>query len=194
MLLKCPVIREGGSTYEVGGTDYHFKPQADGEHVAEVTNPAHQDRFLEIGFRLYRADEKKAAAPANPAPPKKSQPLVWAPSTEHPAEIDLGEGRMVKIADVIGRIAEAQGLDAAMWNGLEAERRHKLIDDMLDTMAAEAPAGEGATGGLAGEKDDGLGEDPEANRDALVAEYKEKFGKKPHHRWSAAKIREELAK
>lgn len=54
MQIQCPVIRDGGSFVEVFGTEYHFKPQADGCHVAVVENPSHQDRLLEIGYRIYR--------------------------------------------------------------------------------------------------------------------------------------------
>ena len=54
MKLSCPVIREGGSFVELWGTEYHFAPMPDGCHVAEVENPEHQDRFLSIGYKIYR--------------------------------------------------------------------------------------------------------------------------------------------
>lgn len=54
MKIKCPVIREGGSFVEVFGTEYHFAPQLDGCHVADVENAEHQDRLLSIGYSIYR--------------------------------------------------------------------------------------------------------------------------------------------
>ena len=51
MKLSCPVIRDGGSFVELWGTEYHFAPMPDGFHVAQVDNPEHQDRFLEIGYK-----------------------------------------------------------------------------------------------------------------------------------------------
>ena len=59
MKLSCPVIRDGGSFVELWGTEYHFAPMPDGCHVAEVENPEHQDRFLEIGYRFIVAKMHK---------------------------------------------------------------------------------------------------------------------------------------
>lgn len=68
MKLSCPVIREGGSFVELWGTEYHFVPMPDGCHVAEVENPEHQDRFLSIGYKIYRGED----AQAQPAPKKRT--------------------------------------------------------------------------------------------------------------------------
>ena len=51
------------------GTEYHFAPMPDGCHVAEVENPKHQDRFLEIGYKIYRGED----AQVQPAPKKRTQ-------------------------------------------------------------------------------------------------------------------------
>lgn len=55
MKIECILKREGGSKVEIGGTEYHFAPQADGAHVAEVSNNGHIQRFLSIpeGYRIY---------------------------------------------------------------------------------------------------------------------------------------------
>lgn len=68
MKLSCPIIRDGGSFVELWGTEYHFAPMPDGFHVAQVDNPEHQDRFLEIGYKIYRGDD----APGQPAPKKRT--------------------------------------------------------------------------------------------------------------------------
>jgi hypothetical protein len=68
MKLSCPVIREGGSFVELWGTEYHFVPMPDGCHVAEVENPEHQDRFLSIGYKIYRSED----AQVQPAPKKRT--------------------------------------------------------------------------------------------------------------------------
>lgn len=59
MKIECILQRENGTVAEVGGVDYHFAPQADGAHVAEVTETAHIERFLAIpeGYRIYREPE-----------------------------------------------------------------------------------------------------------------------------------------
>lgn len=70
--IECKLIRQGGTFADIGGTEYHFAPQPDGAHVAQVADESHADRFLSIdGYRLYRSQVKAApvAAPAiEPAP------------------------------------------------------------------------------------------------------------------------------
>lgn len=104
MKIECKLQRAGGTIVDIGGTEYHFKPGADGAHVADIENDEHIDRFLAIAeaYRLYRE--------------AKSEPV---------------EG------DVDG--------------------------------------------------------DGDADRADLVLQYKDKFGKAPHGKWSADKIRAELA-
>lgn len=64
MRIECKLIREGGTTADIDGVEYHFAPQADGAHVADVENEDHVDRFLGIGeaYKLYRgkADTEEA--------------------------------------------------------------------------------------------------------------------------------------
>ena len=71
MKLSCPVIREGGSFVELLGTEYHFAPMPDGCHVAEVENPEHQDRFLSIGYKIYRGEDAKAQTTPKKRTPKQ---------------------------------------------------------------------------------------------------------------------------
>lgn len=63
MKLSCPVLRDGGSFVELWGTEYHFAPMPDGCHVAEVDIPEHQDRFLEIGYKIYRGETEQQSTP-----------------------------------------------------------------------------------------------------------------------------------
>lgn len=62
MKIECLVKREGGSKVEVFGGNYHFLPQEDGSHVADVEDTAHQDRLLSIseGYRIYRGVAQEA--------------------------------------------------------------------------------------------------------------------------------------
>ena len=46
MRIECKLHREGGTKVEIDGTEYHFEPQADGTHAADVTNEDHIARFL----------------------------------------------------------------------------------------------------------------------------------------------------
>ena len=75
MLIKCKLNREGGSKIKIGGEEYHFAPDDNGDHVAEVTNEAHANRFLEISEAYEAVGAKKqvkavqAQAPTEPGNP-----------------------------------------------------------------------------------------------------------------------------
>ena len=75
MLIKCKLKREGGSKIKIGGVEYHFAPDDNGDHVAEVTNEAHANRFLEISEAYEAVGAKKqvkavqAQAPTEPGNP-----------------------------------------------------------------------------------------------------------------------------
>lgn len=76
MKLQCPVIREGGSVVDLFGTDYHFLPQPDGFHVADVENVAHQDHLLSIGYRIYRGITAQQDLISNPEKPKSEPEII----------------------------------------------------------------------------------------------------------------------
>lgn len=51
MKIEHTIKRQGGSVHQIGGVAYHFQPDSEGRHVADVTNKAHAERFLSIpGF------------------------------------------------------------------------------------------------------------------------------------------------
>lgn len=150
---------------------------------------------------------------------KAQQPQVLAPveytglrgSTVHPATIDLGDGEQTSIDDVIAEAHQRSGLTTEEWNALPDEVRHNLIDAELDIMSGEdddqqdgddnqdqggdqqtpppAPAEDKPAEKPADDK-----AQHDAERDAVAQEYKAKFGKLPHYKWTIEKIREELAK
>lgn len=74
MKIECILKRRGGTFASVGGVTYHFKPQPDGRHVAEVTDPAHIGRFLSIveGYRL--AEDVAAESEAVETPDAEASP------------------------------------------------------------------------------------------------------------------------
>lgn len=63
MKIECKCKREGGSVIDIDGTHYEFKPDANGAHVAEVTNTEHIERFLAIpeGYKIHGKAEAKPA-------------------------------------------------------------------------------------------------------------------------------------
>lgn len=180
MKIECLVKRNGGSTVELWGKEYHFLPQPDGAHVAEVDDADAQDRFLSIadGYRLYRPGRAGATVPAPEKPKPVAPPLLG--SSSHPDPISIN-GADHALGDIVAAAHAASGMTADDWNALPADEREALIDEQCDLIAdgASAPA---ATA------------EPVADRESLAAQYKAKFGKAPHGKWSAEKIAEELAK
>ncbi|CAB4134886.1 hypothetical protein UFOVP275_29 [uncultured Caudovirales phage] len=185
MKIQCIIERKGGSKIELSGIEYHFEPLEDGCHVAEVENEEHADRFLAIseGYKVYRGELSPTGEAVN-APESKAAPKeVPAPqesllgSSVHEASYDIG-GTVYEIEAVVAKAFEATGMTAAEWNELSEEERSEKIDATLDSLdaAAEVPASGEVTG----------------DREALAAQYKEKFGKAPHYRLSAEKIKAEL--
>lgn len=72
MQVECKIKRKGGSRIVMAdGTVYHFAPQADGRHVADVDNLAHLARFQEIpeGYRIDKAGLADAGLSERPEPP-----------------------------------------------------------------------------------------------------------------------------
>ncbi|MBV7408764.1 hypothetical protein [Maritimibacter sp. DP1N21-5] len=87
--IQTTLIRPNGSKIDMGdGIDYHFKPNEQGHHVAEVDDTDHQQRLLSIpGYRLYdpeRADIKDVTPPSatkKKAATKEPEGFEW-PTTE----------------------------------------------------------------------------------------------------------------
>ena len=48
MIIKSLLQRKGGTEIEMGNNVYFFSENENGDHVCEVTNPEHIERFLSI--------------------------------------------------------------------------------------------------------------------------------------------------
>lgn len=190
MDIECKLKREGGTRAAIDKTEYHFAPRDDGAHVAFVADEAHADRFLAIpeAYKVYRGKAaapvaRKAAAPVVPVAEPKAEPeapLVHDTlygSSAHPASFDIN-GKTYSLGDVVALAHAASGLDTKEWNELEDDSRADLIDEQLDILNADT-SGDGVV-------------DNTEERAALAAKFKEKFGKAPHHKLSAEKIRAQL--
>lgn len=83
MKIECKCKRQNGSVIDIDGTHYEFKPNADGAHVAEVTDTDHIERFLAIpeGYKI------NSKAEAKPAPAGTDEGKEEEYSEEEVAEI-----------------------------------------------------------------------------------------------------------
>ncbi len=187
MDLECKLKRDGGTKVTIGNKEYHFQPRDDGAHVATVADEAHQDIFLGIpeAYGPYRgkAAAPKAVASQKPAitdPVEAAKNTGGAPggvdillgSGSHPASFDI-HGKTYSLGEVVAMAHTQSGLDVAEWNELAEDSRAGLIDEQLDQLQDAGPVAD--------------------DREALVAQYVEKFGKKPHHALGIDKLRAALA-
>lgn len=186
MQIECILKRPGGTRVTLEGIEYHFAPQADNAHVAEVESEPHCKRLLNIpeAYQPYRpvaAGVAQTTVPVNklntiaPTVPTPVAPPVLLGSSVHPESFNLSEGRTVQLGEVVARAQSTSGLTVEQWNALTDDERAAKIDATLDVMASEPP--------------------PAAplDRAALAEQYKAKFGKAPHGKWTAEAIAQKIA-
>ncbi len=65
MKIRCKLIREGGTTIDIDGEEYHFADDGKGNHVAEVSNKAHIKCLLSIKEAYVAHGDKPAADEAD---------------------------------------------------------------------------------------------------------------------------------
>ncbi len=212
-------VQLGDTSYQFKPDDQgrHVVDVTDKHHIAKFLS-------ITEGYQLVDADEGSLPKAVKTELKKEigertKQPVlepvdenVLKGSTVHPATFDI-DGEQVSIEDVIFHAHEMSGMTTAEWNGLPDEARHDLIDAALDAMSGEQeedpanpetpPASSQqpeAGGDMVPAKSPVTPESsaqdvtPEALREAAAQEYKAKFGKLPHYKWTIEKIREELAK
>ena len=200
----------------------HVAEVTDKHHIARLLSISEGYQLADdeplpqaVQAELQREVEERANPMSQPVlTPDDSQALKG--STVHPAVIDLGDGQTIELDDVIDATYETSGLTTDEWNALTDEERHAKIDETLDAMvggddtdagndddqansdqqqtdttASTNPAATTDQKPAAEQSDD---DKAKAEREALADQYKEKFGVKPHYKWTADKIREELAK
>lgn len=189
MRIECILQRKGGTVVEMPGKTYHFAPQEDGKHVADVEIEAHIERFLAIpeAYRLLRTST--ADLPATFAPKTEDAPVLPSEhvellgSSQHPATFDI-EGKTYDLTAIIKRAFDDSGLTPENWNELPDETRATKIDIVLDAIA---------DGEITLEAEQSAQEATEPSRAELVAQYEAKFGKKPSNRTSIEAIKAKLA-
>ena len=69
MKIESIIKRDGGTRVHIGQKEYHFKPDAEGRHVAEVEDDEHAERLLSIeeGYR----EASAGTDPASPMSPEE---------------------------------------------------------------------------------------------------------------------------
>lgn len=181
-LIECKLHRPGGSKVDIGGTEYHFQPDAMGQHVCLIENVDHRDRFLSIpeAYRLPRVDTSVNVLTA--ALGAQSQPAAVAPAAIVSASVPA--------APTPAPEPEATGSDTFAADGADS------IPGAGEGAGEQDGAGAGEGGaGEPGEKQDAP---PQAvdlsslDRDALAEIYFQRLGKKAHPAMKIPKLLDEL--
>ena len=83
MLIEHTIKRPNGSHPKFAdGTQYHFVPNAAGDHVAEVVNQNHIDWFLSVStFRTYKDQPKPVDTDQQPTNGMRPDPVVERDTT-----------------------------------------------------------------------------------------------------------------
>lgn len=162
MKVECLRQRPGGSEVEFPGVTYYFKPDDRGRHVAEVNDPAHLRRLLQID--AYQIAESMGGAPATanddtddlpPVPAADTPPVSAAPVTseETDGEDDPGEGENAEGEGATEDAPAGEATEASPLANLSDDELRKLFADRLgrqphpkatrDTMIAKIEAAKG---------------------------------------------------
>ncbi len=94
MKIECILKRDGGTKVDLDGTQYHFKPQEDGSHTAEVSDIDHARRLLSIkeayrscGIADENSDEPEIKSESSP--PETPVPTEQALGSASPESAEL---------------------------------------------------------------------------------------------------------
>lgn len=207
MKIESIIRRKAGTRIQLEEQHYHFKPtEEDERHCAEVGIEAHIERLLSITEGFRPADAEIQAAPKIKG------------SVVHPALFTLTNGDTLTLAELTSRAFTASGMDLTAWNALSDQERYEQLDTTLGEINEELvalsaptlepetkdePVTETAETKPVDEADDEATDDETVakdepvteavlNREALATQYEAKFGKKPHHKLSAERIKQVL--
>lgn len=133
MKIQSLIKRKNGSKILIGETTYDFQPDADGNHVCEVTDKAHIERLLAVTEGFVEAGKK----------PKQKEPeQVKAPEVElngtawEPVEVEY-EGGKVTTKDLVIGAFKSSGLSPDAWNELTKEEVEGLLAAELEVVKAK---------------------------------------------------------
>ncbi len=88
MKIECILKRQGGTVVDLGGKTYHFKPQDDGAHVAEVADDEHVEKLLAVSeaYQPYGGDFQLDADGDIDTQPQATAPKTRKKATPAPTE------------------------------------------------------------------------------------------------------------
>lgn len=189
MKIVSKIKRRNGHSVTLGDTAYKFLPP---DYAAEVSEKAHIERLMSIpeGYGIADAEPEEST---QPNPDKAEDHAELLGSELHPASFEIG-GKTIEQSVVVTMAAGDRTPEE--WNALSEGERADLIDEQLDKLAESAEYGDESADDHAEEQplEGDLNGDGNLEREELAKLYESKFGKRPHGKWNADRISEELKK
>jgi hypothetical protein len=184
--IECKAIREGGTQVTIDDKTYNFQPNEEGRHVCDVSDKKHAQRFMAIpeAYQLYDEDDDHELDLIPPSEPEKQTgeiddgQLLGAEEDGIQSDDQDDTENETKDESQESSDESQDDTDQGDVNGLIPEDKEETEDD---TEQDESQEDSGQSEGYEGK-----------TREELVAAYQEKFGSKPHHRWSDQKVIEKL--
>lgn len=193
MKIECLIRRSKGTLVEfkADGKAYHFTPDEEGRHVAEVDDPAHIKRLLSIEPETYI---KCGTKPKSLRYQKRQKQVEF--ETEKVDLEDLmnnGETSSDKDDENLG---DDQGDNKINDNSDSKDDGGELDSEDMKAFIDDEDDGDEDNDSVIGSLDEGDDTkvvDYEAlNEEELALVYEQKFGKKPHHNMKPETILEKL--
>lgn len=172
-LIESIIRRPNGTRVTLGSTNYHFKPDAAERHVAEVSEPAHVDRFLAIP-EGYRAAERLAVTDGISAAVQQSQP------NPEPPQKPAATNTITPNADPEPPVADKTDEPDSTPPPPAADKEPEATTPPADEKKADPEPPKGEIGAV-------------LDKTKATEQYIAKFGKKPHHAWSVEIILAKIA-
>ena len=194
MKIESLIKRKNGTVIELDEHRYHFKPTAtDPRHLADVTVKAHISRLLSITEGFQVADE---SIPSDPVEPP-------APVTGTLAGVQDNDGSVRTLDQLdeieLRAIAIEMGIDGAkelpVAELIAAIQAEEVEIDGIDTSAPVKTEQQHEQQPAKTDEQPEQKEEPKqegGDREELAKLYKAKFGKAPHHKLSAERIKQIL--
>ena len=215
MIIESIIRRKNGTVVELDELRYHFKPVgADPRHLAEVTRKEHIARFLSITEGYQVPDDHAPADPIEPPAPitgtlagvqeqdgtvRTLDQLEEVELRAIAIEMEIDGARELPVSDLITAIqaeeVEIDGIDtrAPVKTEQQGEQQPVKTDEQKPEQPAQAE--EQKQTQQEEQKPEQKAEPAPAadgDREALAKQYKAKFGKLPHHKLSAERIKQIL--
>lgn len=216
MKIESLIRRANGTKVDLDNVQYHFKQNGeDPRHVADVKREEHIRSFLNIPEGYQPLEGEKVSKEMQK---QLDEDAELNGSTVHAAKYDF-HGEEVKLEELVQMAFDDSGLSREEWNELNDQKRYAFIDTTIASLKGDEKGpeeivpddsqlpGDGqpqsdnnasgdATTNTKQPQPENIEEAPDSgqalDRDALVAQYKEKFGRKPHHSLSAERIKQAL--